>query len=145
MVPAAEKNIFNLYQGNDYKVLRKDGIAHIVELPHATTAFSIFEKNMDVNHPILHSSNTPILMMGRQSADTLTITVVNPFLNYRYHDPVALKPNTLSQVILRLHGKWKLTNNANGKISYIEKKLLSELPIETKDGLPVDSEIQRIP
>jgi len=95
-----------------FKIERADSIAHIVfDKKTNTTGYVVFEKEQNLKSGVLETVSEPALVMVKQnSTDKLTISAVQPNLNFpeykkgrfkNYSTPVELK--------ITLKGKWITT------------------------------------
>jgi len=95
-----------------YTILRADNVAHIVkDNKTATTGFVIFDSTPELDNAILKSVSVPSLLMIKDEASTITISAVQPDLNFvndkdkkGYSMPVELS--------IVLKGEWKLAANS---------------------------------
>jgi len=125
-----------------FKIERADSIAHIVlDKETNTTGYVVFEANKNLDSGILKEVSNPALVMVKQpSANMLTVSAVQPDLNFpeyqrgrfrNYSQPVELT--------ITLKGKWSafpedfITNTVNsGENTIITLNCINGLPREFK-------------
>lgn len=106
----SQKNFGKVVEADEsFKIERADSFAHIVlDKKTNTTGYVVFEEEQDLEYGLLESVSEPALVMVKQnSASALTISAVQPDLNFpeykkgrfkNYSTPVELK--------ITLRGKW---------------------------------------
>ncbi|WOD42877.1 chondroitinase family polysaccharide lyase [Hwangdonia lutea] len=123
---------------NSYEILRADEKAHIVlDKDTKTTGYVIFEVDTKLEHGALRTTSKPALVMAREdSANRLTLSVVEPDLNFKqirqnkfenYSRPVTLT--------LTLSGKWDTA--ISGTVKAVDHTgSVTTITLECVHGLP---------
>lgn len=118
-----------------YQILRADTIAHIVQDNETTTTgFVVFDSNKELNNSILKSVSTPSLLMIKKEAESLTISAVQPDLNFSEVENKSISGYSLPvEMSITLVGNWKLEANSNVKsITNIENNTV--ITLECRHG-----------
>lgn len=105
---------FEMKVKNDksYEILRADNVAHIVKDNETmTTGFVIFDSSKELDDAILKSVSVPSLLMVKNETDTLTISAVQPDLNFSSSKGISGYSMPVELTII-LKGNWKLKNNS---------------------------------
>jgi chondroitin-sulfate-ABC endolyase/exolyase len=111
-------NSFENKAKNDksYQILRADNVAHIVkDNETATTGFVIFDSTAALDDSILKSVSVPSLLMIKNEAKTITISAVQPDLNFQSKDKGFNNYSMPVELTITLKGKWKLNQNSTVK------------------------------
>jgi chondroitin-sulfate-ABC endolyase/exolyase len=123
---------------NSFKITRADNVAHIVlDKETHTTGYAVFEANKNLENGLLKEVSNPSLIMLRQeNANSLTISAVDPNLNFpelehkkgkykQYSTPVKLT--------ITLKGKW--TAPITNKVLAVDNASdVTIMTLECKDG-----------
>lgn len=111
-----EVNSFEKKVKNDksYEILRADNTAHIVkDNETATTGFVIFDSTKELDNAILKSVSVPSLLMIKNDSESVTISAVQPDLNFIEVKDRAISGYSLPvELTITLKGKWKLAANS---------------------------------
>lgn len=107
---------FEMKVKNDksYEIVRADNVAHIVkDNATATTGFVIFDSSKELDNAILKKVSVPSLFLIKDEADTISISTVQPDLNFSTIKGTALSGYSLPvDLTFTLKGKWKLKESA---------------------------------
>lgn len=121
-----------------YSILRADSIAHIVlDNKTATTGYVIFEAHKNLEKGILKEVSNPSLIMVRQDNPTnLTISAVQPDLNFPEYEPGKYRNySTAVKLTITLKGKW--TASITDTVLAVDNATdVTTIVINCKDGLP---------
>ena len=98
-----------------FTIHRADKTAHIVSDKETfTTAFVVFESNKDLKSEVLKKVSDPsIIMLQQKNNDNITISVVQPDLNFPVNTDKKNKYTNYSQPVelsITLKGKWNTKN-----------------------------------
>ncbi len=96
-----------------YKIQRADAVAHIVsDKPTSTTGYVIFDSDSYKGTDMLEAVSAPsIIMLKKDSPDSITISAVQPDLNFPENDKKKNGFDNYSQPVelfVTLKGDWKL-------------------------------------
>ncbi|GGA82321.1 chondroitin sulfate ABC lyase [Flavobacterium palustre] len=117
-----------------YQILRADNIAHIVkDNETATTGFVIFNSEKELDDAILKSVSVPSLLMIKNEAKNITISVVQPDLNFQTKDKGFDNYSMPVELTITLKGKWKLNQNSAVK-SIVVIGGNTEITLECRHG-----------
>ena len=127
---------------DSYTIKRADAVAHIVhDNPSNTTGYVIFEANKTLDNGILDEVSEPALIMLKEnSANLITISAVQPDLNFPEYKPGKFRNYSRPvELEITLNGNWspfaedfvKSTSHADGKTT-ITLTLVNGLPGEFK-------------
>ncbi|WP_281225954.1 chondroitinase family polysaccharide lyase [Flavobacterium aquiphilum] len=95
-----------------YTILRADNVAHIVkDNETATTGFVIFDSTQELDNDILKSVSVPSLLMIKNEASAITISAVQPDLNY-VNDKEKKGYSMPVELTITVKGEWKLAANS---------------------------------
>ncbi|MFD1816654.1 chondroitin-sulfate-ABC endolyase/exolyase [Pseudarcicella hirudinis] len=115
--PGLQRDAVNSFENkvkNDksYQVIRADNVAHIVkDNETSTTGFVIFDTAKELDDAILESVSVPSLVMIKNEATTITISAVQPDLNFVEKDKKFNNYSMPVELTITLKGKWKLKQN----------------------------------
>ncbi|MEO5948758.1 MAG: chondroitinase family polysaccharide lyase [Chitinophagaceae bacterium] len=93
-----------------FEIKRADGIAHIVlNKETETSGFVVFEPNENLGKEILKETSAPALVMiNHQDKNSLTISAVQPDLNFPEYKPGKFRNYSQAiELTITLEGKWK--------------------------------------
>ncbi|WP_282080416.1 chondroitinase family polysaccharide lyase [Aquimarina algiphila] len=122
-----------------YEILQKNKTAHIIKYKELE-GYAFFEAGFYENTTVIKSNDTPCLVMSEKTKNDLNITVVNPDLNI---DP-STKLSEIKPVTLVLNGEWSLNSSSGGVVNVkINKEDETTIIVDTKDGLPIDIEMNK--
>jgi chondroitin-sulfate-ABC endolyase/exolyase len=125
-------------EDKSYVILRADNIAHIVlDTETATTGYVIFDANTNLEKGILKEVSNPSLIMIRQDDSTnLTISAVQPDLNFPEYETGKYKNySTAVKLTITLDGKW--TTSINNRVLSVDNTTnVTTIVVNCKDGLP---------
>jgi chondroitin-sulfate-ABC endolyase/exolyase len=119
--PRLQKEELNSFENkvkNDksYQILRADNVAHIVKDKETeTTGFVIFDSASALDDAILKSVSVPSLLMIKNEGKTITISAVQPDLNFQNKDKGFSNYSLPVELTITLKGKWKLNQNSTVK------------------------------
>lgn len=119
--PGLQKDVADSFENkvkNDksYQILRADNVAHIVkDNETSTTGFVIFDSTAVLDNDILKSVSVPSLLMIKNEANTITISAVQPDLNFQGKDKGFNNYSMPVELAITLKGKWKLDQNSTVK------------------------------
>ena len=133
-------------EDDSYKVLRADDKAHIVvDTDTKTTAYVIFEATTSITNGALKTVSKPALVMAREdNADKLTLSVVEPDLNFPEYKKERYKNySTPVELTITLNGKWSTTITSAVK-SVDNSTDVTTIILECIDGLPNEFSVQKL-
>lgn len=118
-----------------YKILRADNTAHIVkDIETSTTGFVIFEAGKELNNDLLEAVSDPSLLMIKNNKRTLTLSAVQPDLNFADIEDKTLRGYSFPvELTITLKGKWKLADYSSLK-SISTSKNNTVLILECRHG-----------
>lgn len=106
----SQKNFGNVVEKDkSFKIERADSVAHIVfDKKTNTTGYVVFEKEQNLKYGLLETVSEPALVMVKQnSTDKLTISAVQPNLNFPEYKKDRFKNfSTPVELKITLKGKW---------------------------------------
>ncbi|MGQ7947275.1 chondroitinase family polysaccharide lyase [Flavobacterium sp. WC2509] len=115
-------NSFDKKIKNDksYQIIRADDVAHIVkDNETSTTGFVIFDSKTPLDNAILKSVSVPSLLMIKENKTNMTISAVQPNLNFEKDKSNYSMPVELT---LTIKGEWKLADNSVVKSITVSEK-----------------------
>lgn len=121
----------------NFRILRKDNRAHIVEdFESGTTAYACFESG-DLNHPILHAVSKPCYVMIKKEPQSLRIAISNPDINAEFNEAEGCYEGSskVNPVTLTLAGRWKVA--AGCPIEASISGTTTTVTVPCVDGLPM--------
>ena len=100
-----------------YQIVRADNAAHIVrDNETSTTGFVIFDAAKDVDVDVLKSVSVPSLLMIKKEAKGITISAVQPDLNFSDTKDLNVSGYSMPvELSIVLKGKWKLNDGSTVK------------------------------
>lgn len=125
-----------------YTVLQQDATAHIIKKNSLDLyGYALFQAGnyTGIGSPLL-SNDEPCLVMLEDGAGGITISVVNPDLNFATDGGVS-QAITITLVI---EGDRTLTSFSGGSVTSVSDGTNTTLTIDAKDGLPVDIVLSEI-
>lgn len=107
-----------------YEILKADNTAHIVkDKETATTGFVIFDSGKELDNEILQSVSVPSLLMIRKESEKITISAVQPDLNFLEVDGKTISGYSMPvELTITLKGQWKLNENSTVKSIVLDGK-----------------------
>ncbi|MFB9058113.1 chondroitinase family polysaccharide lyase [Mariniflexile ostreae] len=118
-----------------YEVVQKNKSGHIVSY-NDMYGYALFEASSYPNTQPLKSNDSPCLLMIKESNDKLSMSVVNPDLNFANSSNGESLASTLT---FKVHGNWSLDSSFGGNVVLSDTGVTeTTITIEAKDGLPVD-------
>ncbi len=102
---------------NSYEILRADNVAHIVkDKETSTTGFVIFDATAALDNDILKSVSVPSLLMIKNETKNLTISAVQPDLNFEKSEGKSISGYSMPvELTITLKGTWKLNPDSTAK------------------------------
>lgn len=126
----------DLLKKDSYVIKRTDSIAHIVfDTEKAITAYVIFDGKHNLEEGLLKSASSPSIVMLREKVNEITISAVQPDLNFfkndqgkyiNYSNPVNLT--------LNIKGEWNVLTGENVISTHIDKGL-TKVTIKCRHGV----------
>jgi chondroitin-sulfate-ABC endolyase/exolyase len=132
------KSFGNKVQATDsFEIMRADGTAHIVlDKETSTTGYSIFEADQDLESGLLKEVSSPSLLMLRQEDNNnLTISAVEPDLNFvkRVKGSHKAQYSLPVELTITIKGKW--TTAITDKILSVDNSTdVTVITMQCKDG-----------
>jgi chondroitin-sulfate-ABC endolyase/exolyase len=132
------KSFGNKAQATDsFEIMRADGTAHIVlDKETSTTGYSIFEADQDLESGLLKEVSSPSLLMLRQEDNNnLTISAVEPDLNFvkRVKGSHKAQYSLPVELTITIKGKW--TTAITDKILSVDNSTdVTVITMQCKDG-----------
>lgn len=134
-----------------YRVLLQNHQAHIVEAAPSplsgrkTTAYALFETDWVIPWGALRKTDTPVLVMMKETDDGLLLSLADPDLhlpkrrNMGYLDDEAnATPSRPSAVRLDLRGRWRLAQSCASVQSVLVRDDVTTLTVACRHGLSVE-------
>ncbi|PXY43171.1 chondroitinase family polysaccharide lyase [Flavobacterium hydrophilum] len=113
--PGLEKDAVNSFEkkikkDKSYQILKADNVAHIVkDKDTETTGFVIFDSGKELDNAILKSVSVPSLLMIKNEAKKLTVSAVQPDLNFSAGKDKGFSNYSMPvDLTITLKGEWKL-------------------------------------
>lgn len=145
---AQDQNNFSkkIKKDKSFEIKRADGIAHIVlNKETETTGYVVFEANQNLGNEILKETSAPaLLMINQKDKNALTISAVQPDLNFPEYKPGKFR--NYSQAVelkITLKGKWDAAST-----DFIKKIEVTGdttiITLDCIDGLPREFKLKKV-
>lgn len=135
-----------VHTDNSFEIMRADSIAHIVlDKETNTTGYVIFEENKNLKEGILKKVSNPSLLMLRQdSKSSITISAVDPNLNFPEYKKGKYKQySTPVKLTITLDGKW--TTPITDTVTAVDNsENVTLITLKCKDGFSNKLKLQRL-